>query len=168
MPVRLSVLLRNGEMVKQDLEDLAGVDGPKVSAGRIFGRLEGARKRVTKYPPAFKGPYPWVSDKQRRYVMMMIRRGEIKVPYQRTYKYRDAWKVVKTERGYALVGTAAGKRGEYTKYVSGDAYGEHQARIHQGRWAGLRDAVEEALTRLPKEIADDIVMVARRRGYRAQ
>jgi len=168
MPVRLSVSMRNGELVKKDLEDLANKDALKVSAGRIFGRLDWARKRITKYPAAFKGPYPWVSEKQRRYVMLMIRRGVIKVPYQRTYRYRDTWKIVKTEKGYALTGNASNSRGEYTKYVAGDAYGEHQARIHRGRWVGLRDAVEESVSRLPKEIADDIVMVARRRGYQAQ
>jgi hypothetical protein len=168
MPVRLQISVRNGELVRKDLEDLSDKDAPKVSAGRIFGRLEGARKRVTRYPPKFQGPYPWVSDKQRRYVMMMIRRGVIKVPYERTFKYRDAWRIIKTERGYALVGRAAQKGREYTKYVSGSAYGTNQARIHQGRWTPLRDAVEEAVSRLPKEIADDIVMVARRRGYEAK
>jgi hypothetical protein len=171
MPVRLQISLRNGELVKKSLEDLTNVDAPKVSAGRIYGRLESARVKLIRAPggvspsPFYQpgGPNAWVSDKQRRYVMMMIRRGEIKLPYTRTGKYAGGWRVVKTDRGYALVNPSG-----VAKWMSGTAYGTDQARIHQGRWPLLRDVVEQSIARLPKEIADDIVMVARRRGFQAQ
>jgi hypothetical protein len=163
MPVRLSVSLRNGELVKKDLEDLANVEAPRISAGRIFGRLESARIKLIRAPAAFKGPYPWKSEKQRRFVMMMIRRGEIQLPYRRSGEYQRRWKVIKTERGYALTNPLLS-----AKWVGGSAYGTEQARIHQKRWPLLRDVVEESVAQLPKEIADDIVMVARRRGYQAQ
>jgi hypothetical protein len=171
MPVRLQISLRNGELVKKDLEDLTNVDAPKVSAGRMFGRLESARIKLIRAPggvspvPFYEpnGPNPWVSDKQRRFVMMMIRRGDIKLPYRRTGGYARGWRVVKTQNGYALVNASS-----KAKWVSGTAYGTDQARIHQGRWPLLRDVVEESVAQLPKEIADDIVMVARRKGYQAQ
>ena len=171
MPVRLQISLRNGELVKKDLEDLTNVEAPKVSAGRIYGRLEAARIRLIRAPggvspsPFYQpgGPNPWVSEKQRRYVMMMIRRGAIKLPYTRTGKYARGWVVQKTEHGYRLYNPSG-----IAHWMSGSAYGTRQARIHQGRWPLLRDVVEESVAQLPKEIADDIVMVARRRGYQAQ
>jgi hypothetical protein len=108
--------------------------------------------------------------------MWAIREGIIKVPYQRTGTYGSAWNIVKTDasrgnsEGYALVGEAVNKETglEYTKYVSGSAYGTAQARIHQGRWPLLRDVIEEAMKELPKEISNDVVMVARRRWYKAE
>jgi hypothetical protein len=166
MPVRLSVTLRNGELVKKDLEDLAFAEGPRVSAGRLRGRLESARVKLIRYPEAFQGPYPWKTRKQQRYVMMMIRLGKIVLPYRRTGKYGQSWKVEKSKtkhEGYMLI-----SRLNHAKWVSGSAYGTDQARIHRGRWPLLRDVVEEAVSMLPKEIADDIVMVARRKGYQAQ
>lgn len=166
MPVRLSVSLRNGELVKKDLEDLAFSEGPKVSAGRIRGRLESARIKLIRYPAAFEGPYPWKTPKQRRYVMMMIRLGKIVLPYRRTGKYGQSWRVEKKETG--RVGYTLKSPLSHAKYVSGSAYGTDQARIHQSRWPLLRDVVEEAIAMLPQEIADDIVMVARRKGYQAQ
>ena len=169
MPVQLSVTLRNAELVSKALEDLAA-EIPKVSAGRIYGRLEGARIRLVRYPPKYAGgPFPWVSPKQRRYVMWAIRNGIIQVPYKRTGTYGDAWQVIKVDLksgvGYQLRGRAAQGGRDYTKYVSGSAYGTDQARIHQGRWPLLRDVVEESLAQLPKEIADSVVMVARRKGF---
>lgn len=174
MPVRLSVSMRNGELVRKDLEDLAFSEGPKVSAGRIFGRLESARIKLIRAPggvtpvPFYEpgGPNPWVSDKQRRFVMMMIRRGEIKLPYRRSGEYQRKWQVrkVNLQNGIAYQLYNPLRR---AKWVSGSAYGTDQARIHQRRWPLLRDVVEEAVAELPKEIADDIVMVARRRGYQA-
>ncbi len=35
-------------------------------------------------PPPSSGHHGWTSDAQRRYVMMMIRRGAIRIPYQRS------------------------------------------------------------------------------------
>ena len=134
-----------------------------MAAGRIWGRLNAAIVRLQRYPARFTGSYPWVSEKQRRYVIMMIRRGEIKVPYQRTRGYAQGWKIIKTDKGYALTNPA-----KAAKWIGGDAYGQHQARIHQGRWQVTRTVVDESLAELPKEIADHIVMVARRRGYQAQ
>jgi hypothetical protein len=175
MPVRLSVTLRDTKPLQKDLEDIAANVGPAAGLASIRERLETARAKLAAQPggvtpsPFYEpnGPNPWVSEKQRRYVMMAIRRGIIKVPYERSGKYAGGWQVrevaLKSGRGYQLYNPR-----KYAKWVGGSAYGTDQARIHQKRWASLRDTTEEALAGLPKEIADDIVMVARRRGYQAQ
>jgi hypothetical protein len=37
--------------------------------------------------------YPFVSEKQRLYVMAAIRRGEIEMPYQRKFKLANGWDI---------------------------------------------------------------------------
>lgn len=52
--------------------------------------------RASAYPDAPAGP-GWFSDKQRRYVMMMIHRGGIKIPYTRAGKsggVQSRWKII--------------------------------------------------------------------------
>lgn len=142
MPVRISITPKNTEFVRKSLEDFTG-ETIKMTRARLRGRLTAAKNRITKYPPEL--PH------QR---------------YRRTGTYKRAWRIVKLENGYRLYGRAVQKGREYTKYVGGSAYGTKQARIHQGRWTAVRDAVEEALQELPRSIADQIVLVARRRGYR--
>ena len=165
MAVQISVVPRNVELVQKGLDDLT--EGAlKLGRGRFYGRMVSAKKKITTYPPRFEGPYPWVSEKQRRYVLMAIKKGIITVPYRRTGTYGRKWKIIKIEGGYKLAGRAAQKGKDYTKYVGGSAYGTNQARIHQGRWKPVRDAVEEAVSGLPKEIARQVVLVARRQGYR--
>jgi hypothetical protein len=156
MVVQISGTVRNAKLVSKSLEDFTKKI-PQISAGRLYGRLISARKRITTYPdfvtphPYYEpnGPHKWASRKQQMYVMMMIKRGEITVPYPRTGTYgsESTWKVVKVENGYMLRGV-----GKYVVYVSGDAMGKRQARIHKGRWLLARTAVEEAMRGLPKEL----------------
>jgi hypothetical protein len=162
MAVRITVRPRNVELVKKGLEDFTG-ETVKVSKGRLYGRMAAARAKVIKQPARFQGPYPWKTEKQRRYVMWAIRHGVIVVPYKRTGEYARRWQIASLDDGYRLENPLP-----HAKYVGGSAYGDKQARIHQKRWALLRDAIEEALAELPKEVADHIVLVARRRGYVAQ
>lgn len=175
MPVRLSVTLKNSEQVKKDLIAIAENDAPQSAGETIKARLEAAREKLIQAPggvtpsPFYEpgGPNPWVSRKQQRYVMMAIRRGIIKVPYERSGKYQEDWKVrpvqLKRGAGYQLYNPR-----KYAKWVGGSAYGTDQARIHQKRWPLLRDVVDESLAGLPKEIAGQLVIIARRRGYQAQ
>lgn len=46
--------------------------------------------RANAYPDAPAGP-GWFSDRQRRFVMAKIRRGEIEIPYKRTGQVSGAW-----------------------------------------------------------------------------
>ncbi len=161
MPVQLSVQVRNATLVEKRFEDFTK-EVPQIGAGRLRGRLESAKTFIARYPPLWAGGRPggWRSDKQRRYVLWAIRQGIIKVPYQRTGYYGSHWIIDKIDNGYRLRFTGPSKY----RWVSGGARGEDQARIHQGRWAHIRAATEQAVNGLPKEIQDNIIMVARRRG----
>jgi hypothetical protein len=164
MGVRLSMTVRNAVLVEKRFEDFAG-EVKKVGAGRLRGRLESARKMVSTYPALYAGepPHHWASEKQRRYVMWAISTGNLKVPYQRTGKYGDSWQIIKLPdgNGYML-------RSNYpaAKFIAGNAYGQMQYHLHQGRWMTLRAAMETAVEGLPQDIQENISMVARRTGMK--
>lgn len=91
------------------------------------------------YPPEPNGKIDWTSDKQRKYVMMLLRRkakdegrepGDIK--YRRTYKLRDSWhyevKVSMGKKGIIRVrlyndaesyDPIKGETTQYAKFVQG-------------------------------------------------
>lgn len=101
-----------------DISDYASVDRVIDCLDRQYDATEGFRKiakdlawelsefyikplihDLQYYPPEPNGKIDWTSDKQRKYVMMLLRRkakeegrepGDIK--YRRTYKLRDSWK----------------------------------------------------------------------------
>jgi hypothetical protein len=162
MAVQLSIKAVNANLVAKRFEDLTG-DIKNISLGRIRGRLVSAQKAVSKYPPRYadEPPHHWASEDQRRYVMWAIRQGIITVPYVRTGKYGDSWAIVKTKRGYMLKSSY-----KAAKYMAGSARDPNtQYHIHKTRWMPLRTAVEKSVNELPKEIKDNIVMIAKRRGF---
>ncbi|HMN11832.1 MAG TPA: hypothetical protein PKD55_05850 [Bellilinea sp.] len=164
MPVQLTVKVTGADLVKKALEDL-GAEIPKISEGRIYGRMMSARNRITTYPPRPAGyRVMFRSDRHRRGFFARLRSGAISVPYQRTGTYGRAWKVTRAGTGWRLSGRAVGGGGDYTELVGGSAYGTGQAGVHRGRWTTIRDAVEEAVKDLPGEIDRHISMVARRKG----
>jgi hypothetical protein len=73
-----------------------------VSRARAYGRQ--------------KGGMGWFSDKQRRYVMAKIRRGEIHIPYGRTGKLARGWTAVRTKERVTF-----GNKTVYAPYVIGFA-----------------------------------------------
>jgi hypothetical protein len=86
----------------------------------------------------------FVSDKQRRFVMAMIKQGRIQVPYVRastksfgSANLQASYRINKTGQDVQLVSDAP-----YANYVIGD----QQAQIHQGRWKTSRQAVEEVIS----------------------
>jgi hypothetical protein len=89
------------------------------------------------YPPPYTGGAHFVSERQRRYVMAAIRRGTIKVPYQRTGKLGQSWVYEITPSGNGLRGTV-GPGIDYARWVQSS---ESQAMIHRGRWRTDLDAV---------------------------
>jgi hypothetical protein len=164
MPVQLTVKVNGADLVKKALEDLAA-EIPKVAEGRIYGRLMSAHKRITTYPPPPAGWHVrFASDRQRKGFFARLKSGAISVPYQRTGTYGRAWKVVRSGKGWRLQGRAAQHGRDYTHWVGGYAYGGGQAAVHQGRWTPVRDAMDEAVKDLPRDIDRHIQMVARRKG----
>lgn len=80
------------------------------------------------------GPYPWVSERQRRYVMAAIRDGRITVPYRRTRRLGkwEVGSVTQTGRGWS---GSVGPTVDYARYVMNAA---DQAQIHQGNWPTIQ------------------------------
>lgn len=116
-----TVLLAYGQAVKQELME----DKP---------------------PPPAPGSMKYKSEKQRRFVMAMIREGKIKVPYVRGtgggLKGSEALNRsfrVDLEGDNAVLYSAA----SYAPYVIGD----QQAEIHQGRWKTAIDAANTVAQR---------------------
>jgi hypothetical protein len=147
-----------GRALRGFAEDVA-----RIPKGKIYGRLMAAKKRISKYPALWRGRLPknWFkSDKQRRYVMMLVRQG--KVPYRRTGAYMDAWVLESLPDGYRL--TTKGPREKAAQFIGGNAAGQGQAKIHQGRWGLARPIVDEELDKLPKEIDHALTVAGKRRG----
>lgn len=164
MATRIRVRVENAELVAKKLRDLT-TEIPRLSRGEIYGRMIAARKRITKYPPPFRGSQPFVSDKQRRFFFYALHAGIIRVPYQRTGTYLSAWSITKTKDGYDLSGNASQNGRDYTKWVGGDAAGRSQARIHRGRWANARQVVDSEVEKLPPQIVTTVTSAARRHGF---
>jgi hypothetical protein len=114
------------------------------------------RRRLTQYPPARRGPMPGFpkSDKQRRYVMMLVRRGE--VPYFRgispkSENLKHSWNVRSEAGGYvATIGTAV----SYAPYVQDEA---RQALYHRiTGWPTVQSVAREEAERVGQIIRDAI------------
>ena len=107
-----------------------------------------------KPPPPARGSMRFVSDKQRKFVMASIARGDIVVPYKRgiaksSQRMNRSFKLVRSPRAVELTNSAS-----YWKYVIGN----QQAKIHQGRWKTLDTAVEKVLrSRLIRDVVVDIL-----------
>lgn len=126
-----TVLLAYGQAVKQELME----DKP---------------------PPPSPGSMQYKSERQRRFVMAMIREGKIKVPYVRGtgggLKGSEALNRsfrVDLEGDNAVLYSAA----SYAPYVIGD----QQADIHRGRW---KTAIDAANTVAQRGDLDKIVEMA--------
>lgn len=103
-----------------------------------------AALKIDKPRPPTPGSMRFVSEKQRRFVMAMIKQGRIQVPYVRastksfgSANLQASYRINKTGADVQLVSDAP-----YANYVIGD----QQAQIHQGRWKTSRQAVEEVIT----------------------
>lgn len=103
-----------------------------------------AALKIDKPRPPTPGSMRFVSDKQRRFVMAAIRRGDIRVPYVRastktigSANLQSSYRINKTGADVQLVSDAP-----YANYVIGD----QQAEIHKGRWKTSREAVEEVIS----------------------
>lgn len=94
---------------------------------------------LKQYPPRFSGQGPgFKSERQRRWFFAALRAGQISVPYQRSGILGRGWRV--TAHGQTQVEVTNDT--EYTKWVQVQS---SQARIHQGRWR----TVEEAIAQMP-------------------
>ena len=92
-----------------------------------------------KPPPPKRGSMKWKSEKQRRFVMMMWKRGQLRIPYLRgTGNGLNGSETLNRSYRVDLDGDTAVlmSAASYAPYVVGD----QQAEIHKGRWKTARDA----------------------------
>jgi hypothetical protein len=154
--MRLSIKV-DGELVRKGLEDLSAAI-PRVSRQRIRTIINRIVRRMEKEGEKPSYPIKWDSERQRRafFASDGFGRG---IPTKRTNKYVNSWKVASINNGYRLQNST-----DYAKYLGGDAYGQVHSGIHSGRWENLRDVVAAETEKLPDEIENDLIMVARRNG----
>jgi len=90
-----------------------------------------------RYPTASRRPMKFVSEKQRRFVMMLVRQG--RVPYRRTHQLETSFNTLTSVSGNDVVATV-GSSVSYAPWVKGHkaAGGAGpQARYHKGTWKTL-------------------------------
>lgn len=137
---QLSITVKNGELVRKGLQDLAA-EIPKIGKLQIYRTGQAIVRKMKEYPTE--------------------RRGQL---YIRTGRLGAGWTLTANSNGYTIRNHTP-----YTKYVVGNAYGLEQAWMHvstdQGkRWNVMRDVQEDEVNKLPPEIEKEIITVARRVG----
>ena len=154
MPIQLQVKVQGAELVRQGLEDFDR-EIPAIGRKRIYNTMLKIRRRLA--APVRRPSYPidWDSDKQRRYVMALLRR-QGNIPYKPTGRYEKNWQITKTENGYSIENDAPPAR-----YLSGNFRGQGQSHIHEGRRLIMAEAVEQEIQGLPEEIDDAITYYGR-------
>lgn len=154
MQITISI---KGELVRKGLAD-TGAEIPKVSRQQIRVVMERIKRKMQAYPPEPEGQ----STSSSHATLGTVYRTA-KGRYHRTGNLGSHWAIDPTPSGYRIENTAVDPRGKaYGRYVVGDAYGQGQAWMHEGRWQLLRDVVEEETENLPTEVRDLIILVARR------
>lgn len=134
-----AVVKRYGEL-GQKITDLV-VD-------RILTRLEQAQKFMQEPGKRITYPVQWDSDKQRKYVMALLRESG-NLPYQRTGAYVGAWTLLAQRKPVRVELSNASPSAEYM-------CGKRQSRIHQGRWNVLADEYNRVARELPTQVRQDI------------
>jgi hypothetical protein len=154
---QLSIRVK-GDLVRKGLQDL-GAEIPRVGRQQIYFTMRRIKARMSKAGKKPSYPIKWDSEKQRKAFFASDGFGH-GIPTRRTGTYINGWTIEPITNGYKMVNQA-----DYAKFLGGDAYGAVHSGIHIGRYEILRDVTEEEVANLPKEIEDQIVMVARRAGF---
>ncbi len=157
MPIQLTVKVQGATLVRQGLEDLDKAI-PDIGRKRIYGSLLRIRRRLSATPRRPTYPIDWDSDRQRRYVMMILSRSG-NIPYKPTGRYEKGWEIVRQAKGYSIENNAP-----FAQYASGNFRGEGQSHIHEGRRPIMARVVEEEIRTLPEEIDEAITYYGRGLG----
>lgn len=158
MPVQMTIKTQGAELVRKGLEDL-GAEIPKIARLDIYNMMLSVRRllRAPGRPPTY--PIKWDSDKQRRFVLAMLR-AKGNLPYQRTGGLPAGWQIERVADGYRLYNPARA-----AVYVYGNFEGARQSRIHQGRHPVVQELTEAVIQRLPPDIEQHITYYAREKGF---
>jgi hypothetical protein len=106
-----------------------------VKAALDAGKL--VEVEAKRYPAPSRRPMTFVSERQRRYVMMLVRAG--KVPYRRTHQLETSFNTITSVTGNDVVATV-GSGMPHAPWVKGyKAAGGAgpQAAYHKGTWKTL-------------------------------
>jgi len=159
MPIQMTVKTRGAELIRKGLQDLTA-EVPKIARKDIYTSMLNVRRIMR--TPGKKPTYPiqWDSDKQRRYVLAMLRAAN-NLPYTRTDQLPRGWIIERAgENGYKLYNPAPA-----AVYVYGNLEGERQSKIHEQRWPVMQEVVEAAILELPPAIESHISYYGRSKGF---
>lgn len=157
MPIQLTIKVQGANVVRQGLEDLDKAI-PDIGRKRIYAAMVRIRRRLAAHVRRPTYPIDWDSDKQRRFVLALLRR-QGNLPYRPTGRYEKNWQIVKQENGYSIENDTG-----FAKYLSGDFRGQSQSHIHEGRRVLMVRAVEEEAQDLPEQVDEAITYYGRGLG----
>ena len=184
MPLyHVSFEVQNAEIVRQGLEDLSA-EIAKVGRRRLYNHLRKLRAEITKTPSTPPPQWEEVSDKQRNFIHFALHEGKgknsdrqyykwLNIPYKRTGRYKKAWKIVRTDKGYDLIaegyyipktGMRVGNPAIF--YIGGDPEGGQQSYMHRGRWRKVAQYVAFYHLTAYEDIGVEISTIIKDRGYR--
>lgn len=158
MPVQMTVKATGAEIVRKGLADLEA-EIPKIARRDIYDMMREVRSIMR--TPGRRPTYPiqWDSDKQRRYVLALLR-SQDNLPYQRTDELPSGWDIERTGHGYRLF-----NRAPQAVYLYGNFEGARQSKIHEGRHPIVQQAVEAHIVDLPPAIEQHITYYGREKGF---
>ncbi len=131
------------EIRVEGLDELMQRLGPLATFAFLRPAMDSALKllqdELAIYPPQAHRPLGgFRSEKQRRYVMMLARTGQI--PYRRTGTLGRSWTIKIEQSANAMIGTVGNVMGKsYGPYVMDRG---QQAWMHQGVWHTAQDVAE--------------------------
>ena len=129
MPQITLTVGKGAEVYRQGLERLRR-QIPRISRQRIYKTLQKIVRIMKVYPAPPEGS-----------------------TYVRTYKLRRNWRIINAgSKAYRMINRARFRGREYGKWVVGNARGEMQAEIHQGRWKLFAHVVEQEVSKMPKAV----------------
>lgn len=119
------------------MKRLGNAASPKVLRAGMTKAVGIVKDAVMIYPPPSGRPMRFKSERQRRYVMMLVSQG--KVPYQRTLRLQSSWKTSVEGSGEDIEGVVSNDT-PYGPYVQGK---KSQAKYHVGTWPPAIDVATE-------------------------
>ena len=131
MPVQLAIRVRDHAIKTVNAKLLTALR--RIPAGIVRPEIDAARDELRTYPPELP---------DQRYIRTGKRYRATRVEYLGGQSYR-------------LISDPSYKGRSADPYVLGDAYGQGQARIHQGRWRLLKDAVEASIERILARVREE-------------
>jgi len=110
-----------------------------------------------------KQAYPevggWFSDKQRRYVMGAIKRGEITIPYRRTQELAKNWRVYGKGIDSIIANETPG-----AAYVQGNSRTEQSRMSKMIGWKGIDVIIVERINRIVEKFDAGVKKAMRKLG----